>query len=264
MSCLSLCGLRLFGPKRAISSPPSVNHEDDEEQPRPYSGSTAVGTSTGADAGLEEKDKGPGRPSRSRSVSQRLAVPVEAFTTALRDSARSRSRSKSLVPPNKPSEDDEKTLPSLPPSDDKPPRLSLDYEKTPPLSLGDGDEKAPRPHLHLVIVTGPAWPLKDDKATEAGIGPKQRLSAGSKRVNSIDSLDTPISPDFPNEEKKRVVQRLSTMKEDSKLRDEGLEVETLEETEEQARKRKMRESRQKLKMETPKDEQDRMDMFQCM
>ena len=280
MSCFSSCGLRLFGGKRAVPTQPTVQHDDVEEQPRPYSGSTAVGTSTGADTASEDrKTEEPEKRSRSRSVSQRLTVSAEAFTTALRDRARSRSRSKSLLPPKRPSEEDEKNLPSLPPSDEKPPKLSLEHEKSRPLSLGGektlptehDDEKPPR--VDVVTVTGPAWPLKEEKEVNVDGDLHQRLSSSSKGRPSIDSLDTPTSADFPDQEKKRVSERLSMpngdSNRDSKLKDEGLEddvpeMEPIAKTEERERKRKMREARQKLKLVTPKDEQDRLDMFQCM
>lgn len=291
MSCLSSCGLRFWGRKQA-SSPPNVAHEDDAEQPRPYTGSTAVGTSTGGDTSSEEKANQPEKRRRSQSVSQKLAVPVEAFTSALRERALSRSRSKSLVQPKAPSDRDEKRLPSLPPSDDKaspaedkpeePPRSSFGGESA--SAAGDGHEESPRsstgdekaspvqnrysrpPRLELdfVTITGPAWPLTDDKRKSV----LKQPDSAKKRVNSVDSLDTPTSPDFPDVEKKSAVERLSVTKRDlnrdSKLKDEGLDVETMEETEEAARKRKMRESRQRLAMQQPKEEQDRLDMFQCM
>ncbi|KAJ9149527.1 hypothetical protein NKR19_g5716 [Coniochaeta hoffmannii] len=280
MSCFS-CGFRLFGGKRAVSVQPTVEHDDVDEQPRPYSGSTAVDTSAGVDTASEErKAEEPEKRSRSRSVSQRLTVSAEAFTTALRDRARSRSRSKSLLPPpKKPSEEDEKNLPSLPPSDEKPPKLSLEHEKSRPLSLGGektppaehGDEKPPR--VDPVTVTGPAWPLREGKEAKVDGDLDQRLSSSSKGRHSIDSLDTPTTADFSDHEKKRVSERLSMpngdSNRDSKLKDEGLEDDVPEmepnvKTEERERKRKMRESRQKLKLVTPKDEQDRLDMFQCM
>jgi hypothetical protein len=270
--------LRLFGGKRTAPSQPgvAVDHDDVEEQPRPHTGSTGVATSSATDADLDEKDHVSIKRSRSRtrSVSQKLAVPVEAFTTALRDRARSRSRSKSLLPPKRPSEEDEKNLPSLPLSDDKPPRLSLGDEKA--LSQAEGDEEKRLRNVDLVTVSGPAWPMKEDKETRVDGDSGHRRSAGSKRADSVDSLDTPTSSVFSDEgEKKRVSGRLSVTKgdhnRDSKLKDEGLEdedelpeLQVVEKTEEQERKRKMRESRQKLKLETPKCEQDRLDMFQCM
>ena len=222
------------------------------------------------DEGVDEKEKkklsAAERRSRSRSVSQRLAAPVEAFTTALRDRARSRSRSKSLLPPpRKPSEEDEKNLPALPISDEKPPRLSLDNEKAPRLSLSEKEADDEKPAL--VTVTGPARPFKDyEKTTRLSLRLSKRLSE-EKRANSIDSLDTPTSPDSPIGDEKKVVERRSVANSeetrDSKLADEGLDEEP-KKTEEQERKRKMRESRQQLKMQQTPDEQERLDLFQCM
>lgn len=253
MPCL--CGLRLFGSKRAISSPANVNHEDDEEQPRPYTGSTAVGTSTGTDTSPAGKDKGAGKRSRSGSAGQKLGVPVEALATALRGRARSRAGSASLEAPTNPPQGEEKRLPSLPPCDEKPPRLSL------------SSEVDPRHDLDFGTVAGQAWPLRDDKGTEAGTGLWQRPRTEGKRASSGGSLDAPSSPDFPDEEK-RVIKGLYILtgdcSRDSGLRDGGSDRETKEETEEQERKRKMREARERLKREMSEDEQDRLDMFQCM
>jgi len=273
-----------------------------DEQPRPYSGSTAVGTSSTGDIASEVKEKAvtaeekedkvspeekddkvspdekqkkvtpEERRSRSRSVSQRLAIPVEAFTTALRDRARSRSRSKSLLPPPKPSEEDEKNVPSLPSSHEKPPRLSIDAEKAAHQGLGDEkpspsdiDTEKPRLDLDTVTVTGPAWPLREENDDEKAKRLSDRSSV-SKRTNSVDSLDTPTSPDFAHDEKKHLSTITSNRARHSKLEDEGLDgkTECEDETPEQVRKRKMRESRLKLKVIQPKDEQDRIDMFQCM
>lgn len=167
--------------------------------------------------------------------------------------------------------EDEK-VPALPVKDDTS-LVSLDTEKATHPSLTDEktpapaarDDKPPRLELDLITITGPAWPLNDDKDDEKS-SDKRSSGSTAKRTNSVDTLDTPISPpDSPAEEKKRVVDRLSTSRgdpnRDSKLKDEGL-VEDVPETEEQRRKRKMRESRQRL-ADMNKDEQERLDMFQC-
>lgn len=265
----SFCGLRFFGRKRTLSLVSGTPHEDVEEQPRPYSGSTAVGTSSG-DTGTDEKVLE--NRSRSRSVSQRLTVSAGAFTSALRDRARSRSRGKSLSQPTTPLVVEDEKVPALPVKDDTS-LVSLDTEKATHPSLTDEktpapaarDDKPPRLELDLITITGPAWPLNDDKDDEKS-SDKRSSGSTAKRTNSVDTLDTPISPpDSPAEEKKRVVDRLSTSRgdpnRDSKLKDEGL-VEDVPETEEQRRKRKMRESRQRL-ADMNKDEQERLDMFQC-
>lgn len=252
MPCL--CGLRLFGSKRTRPSPATANHEDDEEQPRPYTGSTAVGTSTGTDTSSGEKDKETEKRLRSGSVGQKLNAPVGALTTALRGRARSRAGSASFAAPDKPSSGGEKRLPSLPPSDEKPPRLSLSTDVD------------PRHELDFGTVTGRAWPLSDDRDTKADGGLNQRARAEEKGVDSIGSPDTPSSPDFPDE--KHIVEGLYIMHGDygrgTKLGDEGPSDGVTEETEEQERQRKMREARERLKREVSEDEQDRLDMFQCM
>ena len=300
------CGLRL-GRKRAVTGPPNVDQDDIEKQPRPYSGSTAVGTSSAVDAGSEKKEwvepeREPEKRSRSRSVNQRLTL-AETFTSALRGRARSRSQGGSLSHTKTPPTEDDEAVPALPPKDDepvpalppkddtpspvtsdKPPRLSLEKAKRLTMSVDkprlinldseqaarltlvgeeapDSDVRGGKPPRLELGPVGAAWPLeeamdeKDDKRSSSG--------STAKRTNSVDSLDTPISPpDSPVDEKKqRLSDRMGDINRDSKMKDEGL-VDGPGETEEEARRRKMRESRQRLK-EVDKDEQERLDMFQC-